>query len=182
MVRDSLAPGLAVVFVGFNPSPASSAAGFPYAHPSNRFYRLLHAAGLTSVVHPPSANFDMLHLYGYGFTNIVARTTRRAGDLTATDYARGRVVLHRKLQTFAPAIACFVGKGVYLAWSGRRRCDVGFVTDPAIAGVREFVAPGTSGLVRMAFADQVAAYQVLAQAVDELRRAGYRPPLAGGPG
>ncbi|MCY0869486.1 MAG: mismatch-specific DNA-glycosylase, partial [Firmicutes bacterium] len=145
--------------------------------PSNRFYRLLHASGLTPVLHAPADSFAFRRLYGYGFTNIVARTTRRADELTAADYAQGRVLLHRKLQTYAPAIACFVGKGVYLAWSGRHSCDFGFTAQGTVAHVREFVAPGTSGLVRMRVEEQAAVYRLLADAVDDMRRGGWRQDM-----
>ncbi len=40
-MEDSLQHGLLIVFVGFNPSPASLQTGHPYAHRSNRFYRIL---------------------------------------------------------------------------------------------------------------------------------------------
>ena len=57
VVPDSISEGLLVLFVGFNPSPASTAAGHPYAHRSNRFYKelsdflnILRATGY----HPPT--------------------------------------------------------------------------------------------------------------------------------
>ncbi|WP_238413622.1 hypothetical protein [Alicyclobacillus sp. TC] len=40
----------------------------------------------------------------------------------------------------------------------------------------EFVAPGTSGLVRMDFDVQTSIYEELAKKVEELRKKGYRPP------
>ena len=43
---DIIAPGLAVLFVGFNPSVYAALRGHYYARPGNRFYHLLHRAGL----------------------------------------------------------------------------------------------------------------------------------------
>ena len=47
MAKDLLRPGLKLVFCGYNPSLRSGATGDHYAHPGNRFWRVLHAAGIT---------------------------------------------------------------------------------------------------------------------------------------
>ena len=44
---DYLAPGLAVVLVGINPSRYSAEVGHYFANPRNRFWRAFNAAGLT---------------------------------------------------------------------------------------------------------------------------------------
>jgi len=111
----------------------------------------------------------MLTLYGYGFTNIVARTTRRADEISADDYATGRRILLAKLKRFRPQIACFVGKGVYRPYSGHSQSPYGFQTLVAHPDIREFVGPATSGLVRMPIAEQVAIYGELAKAAASVR-------------
>lgn len=169
MVKDSLRKNLLILFIGFNPSPTSSDTGNPYAHRSNRFYRILHESGLTPVLHLPAEHRQMLTLYGYGFTNIVSRTTRRADELQTEELVAGRRVIMAKLKRFSPCIACFVGKGVYRPYSGRSQFSYGFQTDTAIKGIREFVGPATSGLVRMQIEEQIAIYRKLAQAVQVLR-------------
>lgn len=169
MVADSIDNGLLVLFIGFNPSPASAQAGHPYAHRSNRFYRILHESGLTPVLHPPADYRAMLPLYGYGFTNIVARTTRRADELSASEYALGKQVVIAKLARYQPAVACFVGKGVYLPYAGRKTCSYGFQAARVLPGVHEFVGPATSGLVRMPYPEQLAIYEELAAFVKALR-------------
>lgn len=169
MVADSLGKDLVIVFIGFNPSPTSALAGHPYAHRSNRFYRILYESGLTPILHVPEEHREMLTLYGYGFTNIVARTTRRADELSADEYATGRRIVVAKLKRFRPHIACFVGKGVYRPYSGRSAFPYGFQTQVAQTDSCEFVGPATSGLVRMPLAEQVAIYRVLAQAAASFR-------------
>lgn len=176
VVEDSIQSGLLILFIGFNPSPASSDAGHPYAHRSNRFYRILHDAGLTPVLHVPADHRDMLSLYGYGFTNIVARTTKRADELTAQEYAAGREMVLAKLTRFTPQMACFVGKGVYRPYSLRNNFSYGFQLVPVVRGISEFVGPATSGLVRMPISEQTRIYASLAQAAQEARQHGYRPP------
>ena len=42
MVEDILAPGLRVVFCGINPGLSSAGTGFPFAHPANRFWKVIY--------------------------------------------------------------------------------------------------------------------------------------------
>src|SRR4029079_7996359 len=56
--KDVLSPGLDVVFVGYNPSRLAWRTGFHYANPGNRFYHLLHDAGLTPRRFPPAGCRD----------------------------------------------------------------------------------------------------------------------------
>jgi TDG/mug DNA glycosylase family protein len=58
---------------------------------------------------------------------------------------------------------------VYQQYAQTTRVEFGFCVSPRVEGVREFIAPGTSGLVRMALAEQVAIYAELARAVAEYR-------------
>ena len=50
MVEDILAPGLRVVFCGINPGLSSAGTGFPYAHPANRFWKVIYQARYTAGV------------------------------------------------------------------------------------------------------------------------------------
>ena len=47
MINDILAPGLRVVFCGINPGKSSAHTGFHFAHPGNRFWKVIHQAGFT---------------------------------------------------------------------------------------------------------------------------------------
>ena len=153
-----------VLFVGFNPSLRSCARGYNYAGRSNRFYRILHLAGLTERLYAPEECFDLLRDCGYGFTNIVGRPTKSAADIAPAEYRAGAAVLRAKLERFRPRVACYVGKGVFAEFSGRRAGVAwGFGEPPQIAGVRDFVAPSSSGLVRMRLEEQAAVYRLLAE-------------------
>lgn len=166
MITERLTAGMRVLFIGFNPSLTSYARGFNYAGRSNRFYRILFESGLTDERHPPEESPTFLERYQYGFTNIVARPTKRADELTKAEYQAGRLVLIAKLEQYRPEIACYVGKGVYTAFAGaKRQVPWGFQRDPQVSTVRDFVAPSSSGLVRMKLAEQVAIYTELARAL-----------------
>lgn len=164
-----LAPGLRVVFVGYNPSHTSFESGFNYAGKSNRFYKVLFQSGLTHRLYSPNESRQLFADYGYGFTNIVSRPTARADELTKKDYDMGRLELRSTLEAYRPHIACYVGKGVYQQFSERRtNLPWGWQESDVIDGIRDFVAPSTSGLVRMKLQEQVEIYQKLRPVVEGL--------------
>jgi double-stranded uracil-DNA glycosylase len=69
ILPDLLLPELRVVFCGTAPGHVSAAAGHYYAHPQNRFWRTLHATGLTPRLLTPS-EFRTLPEWGIGLTDI----------------------------------------------------------------------------------------------------------------
>src|SRR5947199_10581103 len=85
-VPDGLTPGLRVVFVGINPGRVSAAARAHFANPRNDFWRLLHAARLTSRLYEPREQFDLID-EGIGVTNAAHRTTPGSADLRRADFA-----------------------------------------------------------------------------------------------
>ncbi|TQR43339.1 G/U mismatch-specific DNA glycosylase [Paenibacillus popilliae] len=164
-IPDHLAPHLRIVFVGFNPSLRSGATGNHYANPRNRFWQIIYRAGLTPRLFQAEEDGDLIEL-GYGFTNIVARPTRAAAEITAEEYAEGRQQLRQKIEMYKPRAVCFVGKGVYEKYSGRTGINWGVQADPVVEGVYEFVAPSSSGLVRMKLDEIVSIYARLTEALD----------------
>jgi double-stranded uracil-DNA glycosylase len=85
---DLLRPGLNLLFCGYNPSLTSGQSGHYYAHPGNRFWRVLHAAGITDRIYTQEEDKNLLDL-GIGFTNLCARPTRRADELTREEIRAG---------------------------------------------------------------------------------------------
>jgi TDG/mug DNA glycosylase family protein len=83
-IPDVLAPNLRVVFCGINPGLYSGAVGHHFARPGNRFWPTLHASGFTPRQFKPEEQFELLSL-NLGLTNIVARTTARADELSASE-------------------------------------------------------------------------------------------------
>ncbi|WP_199614999.1 mismatch-specific DNA-glycosylase [Paenibacillus alkalitolerans] len=163
-IPDHILKELRILFVGYNPSIRSSRTGHHYANPSNRFWKMIHLAGITPRLYASHEGDELLEL-GYGFTNIVPRPTRTAEEITKEEYAEGRKVLLRKLEHYRPKIVCFVGKGVYEQFSGNRGRQWGFQPDETVPGVREFVGPSSSGLVRMKLEEMADIYKELAREI-----------------
>lgn len=168
MIPDHLDVGLSILFIGFNPSITSGETGHHYAYKGNRFWSILERSGLTPRLYHPEEDQDLLKL-GYGFTNIVARPTRGVEDITREEYAEGRQILRQKLEQYRPDIACFVGKGVYTQYSKRTKVEWGFQDDPVVPEIQEFVAPSSSGLVRMSMDEIVAIYAQLSDFIAQKR-------------
>jgi double-stranded uracil-DNA glycosylase len=162
MTPDLLRPGLKLVFCGYNPSLRSGQSGHHYAHPGNRFWRILVAAGLTDRLYAPAEDERLLAM-GIGFTNLVARPTRRADELEPGEIRAGAEALAHKLAEFRPGAVAYTGSGVY-RWF-RRLKDVpwGLQQSSAMAGVVDVVVPSPSGLNRMSFVQLVEHYAVLKQ-------------------
>jgi TDG/mug DNA glycosylase family protein len=165
-IPDHLRENLDVLFVGYNPSLRSGEVGHHYANPNNRFWTILHRAGFTPRKYRPEEDVDLLAL-GYGFTNIVARPTRAAADITKEEYEEGRLILREKIIRYRPRTVCFVGKGVYQEYSGRRNVAWGVQPEPVVPGTLEFVAPSSSGLVRMKLDEIVAIFRELKELLDK---------------
>lgn len=163
-VPDYIRPELQVLFVGFNPSIRSAETGTHFANPNNRFWKILYRSGLTPRQYKPEEGAGLLEL-GYGLTNIVARPSRTAAEISAAEYARGRQLLKNKIEKYHPQMVCYVGKGVYQAFSGNRLIPWGLQNNQVISGVKDFVAPSSSGLVRMRDADIVAIYEQLGKLI-----------------
>ncbi|WP_312471471.1 mismatch-specific DNA-glycosylase [Neobacillus sp.] len=159
-VRDHVKEGLQILFVGFNPSIRSSETGHHFANPNNRFWRILHESGLTPRKYAHTEDFQLLDL-GMGITNIVSRPTKAADEITKEEYEEGRKILIRKIAFLKPKVVCFVGKGVYQQYSGRKTVAWGVQVESVVPGIIDFVAPSTSGLVRMRLEEMVDIYKQL---------------------
>lgn len=94
-IFDHIQPNLDILFVGFNPSIRSGETGHHFANPTNRFWTILHKAGLTDRKYHPEEDHSLLQL-GYGLTNIVERPTKAADEITKEEYAEGREILKKK--------------------------------------------------------------------------------------
>jgi TDG/mug DNA glycosylase family protein len=140
-VPDVLAPGLRIVFVGINPGRVSAAAGAHFANPRNDFWRLLHAAKLTSRLYAPEEQFQLLQ-EGIGVTNAAYRTTPGSGDLRRADFAGSFGRLERIADGLKPDWFAFVGKEAYRGAFGTRP-ELG-LQDRTLGDTKLFVLPSTS--------------------------------------
>ncbi|KAB7706171.1 G/U mismatch-specific DNA glycosylase [Bacillus aerolatus] len=163
-IKDHLKENLDILFVGFNPSLRSGETGHHFANPNNRFWTILYRAGLTDTKFRPIEDDKLLDL-GFGLTNIVARPTRNAQEITKEEYNEGREELKKKISFYKPKIVCFVGKGVYQQYSGRKDVSWGLQVESVVPGVKDFVAPSSSGLVRMKLDEIVGIYHELPELI-----------------
>ncbi len=161
MALDLLRPGLTLVFCGYNPSLTSGQSGYHYAHPGNRFWRVLHASGITKRLYRPEEDEQLLDL-SIGFTNLVSRPTRRADELTREEIQAGAEELREKLERFEPRVVAYTGIGVYRWFRATSKVSWGVQEDSAVPGVTDVVVPSPSGLNRMRFEELVEQYRALA--------------------
>jgi TDG/mug DNA glycosylase family protein len=171
-LADRLCARPRILFVGINPSLRSAEVGHHFAGPGNPFWRLLHASGIVPA--PMTCTDDArLPALGLALTNIVARATRGASELTPADYARGRRRLERLIARRRPDVVAFVGNTVYRNFLGPR-AGTGCGPKPDVLGTRVFVVPNPSGLnaAYPGFQDKLVWYRAL-------RRFAARAPAAG---
>ncbi|KAJ4292758.1 uracil DNA N-glycosylase Thp1 [Kalmusia sp. IMI 367209] len=112
---DILEPNLICVFVGTNPGVQTATAGHAYAHPSNHFWKLLHASGLTDRRLSPTEDRSLPARYCMGNTNIVSRPSKDAAELSKEEMVEGAGDLEQKFSKFRPEAVCIVGKGIWEA-------------------------------------------------------------------
>jgi TDG/mug DNA glycosylase family protein len=143
---DVIAPGLRVLFVGINPGLYTAAVGHHFARPGNRFWPALFGGGFTPRLFSPFEEHLLLPL-GYGITNVVARATATADQVTADELRAGGRALRRKLLKYRPRIAAVVGVGAYRVAFDRPRATVGRQPDEdRIGETILWLLPNPSGL------------------------------------
>ena len=160
MAVDLLKPRLKLVFCGYNPSLTSGRSGHHYAHPGNRFWRVLFASGITGRLYQPHEDERLLSLE-IGFTNLCSRPARRADELSREEIRAGAEELRSKLEEFRPQVVAYTGIGVYKWFRATSKANWGVQDAPAVPGVTDVVVPSPSGLNRMRFEELVDHYRAL---------------------
>jgi TDG/mug DNA glycosylase family protein len=143
-IPDVLGPSLDVVFVGINPGLWSGTVGHHFARPGNRFWRTLHGAGFTDRLLSPLEDAALLE-YGLGVTNLVARTTATADELTADELREGARRLGERLGSLRPRIVVVLGIGAYRTGFGRPKAALGEQME-RLGNSRLWVLPNPSGI------------------------------------
>jgi len=143
-IPDVIGPGLKVLFCGINPSLYSVAIGHHFGRPGNRFWPALHAGGFTPHLLSPYED-GILVRFGLGLTNLVARATAGADELTAEELLSGAALLEEKVRQYRPRVVAFLGVGAYRIAFSRPRASLGRQREKmAEAGL--WVLPNPSGL------------------------------------
>ena len=173
---------LRLLFVGINPGLWTAAAQAHFAHPGNRFFKALHAAGITPQALDVSAGFDdrsraALVGRGIGITNLVGRATARADELDAEELRAGAACLEAKVRAWKPRVVAVVGIGAYRTAFGRRSAALGR-QEERWAGAEIWALPNPSGLNAHYQLDELAAHYRQAAAAPRHPRT----PRNSGPG
>ncbi|BGP35193.1 uracil DNA N-glycosylase Thp1 [Rhodotorula toruloides] len=111
-LTDRIKEGLDVLFCGENPGIKTAEVQLHYASPHNHFYKGLHAAGLTPSVLAPIASRTLPEDYNIGITNLIARPTIEASELTKEELDAAVPKLLAKVARYRPKLVAFVGMKV----------------------------------------------------------------------
>ena len=145
-VPDLVGPDLRLLFVGINPSIMSAETGFHFAHPANRFYPALRAAGiLPDDAVTPAQAAPILIAHGVGITNLVPRASVRADELDDDELRTGRTRLERFVAEHRPRVVAVAGITAYRTAFAERRARLGR-QDATISTAELWVVPNPSGL------------------------------------
>ena len=143
-VPDLIRPHLKVLFCGINPGLYSGATRHHFARPGNRFWPALHAAGFTQRLVSPWDEHLLLE-EGLGITNLVARATATAAELSPEELRAGRRRLERKVARYRPRWVAVVGIGAYRTAFDRPKAAMGRQQE-RMRGSGLWVLPNPSGL------------------------------------
>src|SRR6201995_2423393 len=115
---------LLVLFCGINPSLYSAATGWHFARPGNRFWPALHLSGFTPRQLAPSEQ-HLLPGYGLGITNLAARATAQAAELTPAELKTGGERLQALVTAHRPRILAIAGITAYRTAFAHPRATTG---------------------------------------------------------
>jgi TDG/mug DNA glycosylase family protein len=135
---------LLVLFCGINPSLYTAATGWHFGRPGNRFWPALHLSGFTPRQLAPSEQ-HLLPGYGLGITNLVARATAQAAELTPAELKTGGDRLQALVSARRPRILAIAGVTAYRTAFARPPAAIGPQPDP-LGTTPVWVLPNPSGL------------------------------------
>ncbi|MGW4076511.1 G/U mismatch-specific DNA glycosylase [Streptomyces asiaticus] len=153
LVPDVVADGLRVLFCGINPGLMTAATGHHFARPGNLpqtpsgrcpLWPALHASGFTPRRLDPSEQSELVR-YGLGITNVVARASARADELSDEEYREGGRILEEKVLRLRPRWLAVAGVTAYRVAFGDKKAKIG--PQPRTIGeTRIWALPNPSGL------------------------------------
>ena len=137
-------PPLRVLFCGINPGLLTALLGHHFGRPGNRFWPALHLSGFTPRLLRPAEQGELRGL-GLGITNMVARATARADELTDDEVRAGGRHLVELVGTVRPGCLAVVGITAYRVAFDAPRAAVG-PQDATVGDTRVWLLPNPSGL------------------------------------
>lgn len=143
-VKDVIAPGLDILFVGINPGLYTAAIGRHFGRPGNRFWPSLNLSGLLREPLTPWESERLLESR-IGITNVVRRATAAADELAPEELRRGGAALRAKILRYRPKVAALLGLGLYRVAFAKPKAALG-PQDERIGETLLYVLPNPSGL------------------------------------
>jgi TDG/mug DNA glycosylase family protein len=143
-VADLTGPDLRVLFCGINPGALSGELGLHFARTGNRFWKLLWAGGFTESVLSPAEQHTLPGL-GIGITNLVARVTAAASELSAAELREGATLLEAKVERLRPRCVAVLGLQAYRTAFRRPGAVIGPQPE-RLGGALLWLLPNPSGL------------------------------------
>ena len=170
-LEDILAPDLRILLVAINPAPASLSAQEHFATPTNSFWKLLAASGLTDRLFRPS-EASLLPTQGIGLTSLVPRATRAASELTIAERRAGAIVLTKTVAQWKPDVVALLGLTLFPVIFPTADEPGPGVKRQSFGEARVFVLPNPSGRNRAypGFAGKLPWYVKLARFVERRDR------------
>ncbi|TNL98784.1 mismatch-specific DNA-glycosylase [Corynebacterium tapiri] len=149
-IDDVLGDSARLLIVGINPGLWTAAVNAPFAHPGNRFWPSLEAAGI--MPHRVDASRGLseedARLFvgrGLGLTNLVNRATARASELSTAELVKGRRHLENVARAVQPKVIAVLGITAYRAAFDDKKAALG-KQDITIEGAQVWALPQPSGL------------------------------------
>jgi TDG/mug DNA glycosylase family protein len=151
--QDVLSNKPEILFVGINPGVISGKTGHHFAGPSNPFWKLLHAAGLTPIELKAEEDHRLTE-WNLALVNLCPRPTQIATELERKELLAGRNALVKKIAAVQPRVVALVGVTLYpvvFARADRKAPMPVLPPGPGekpqlIEGAHVFVLPNPSGL------------------------------------
>jgi TDG/mug DNA glycosylase family protein len=149
-VPDLIGPDLRLLFVGINPGLWTAATQTHFAHPGNRFYPALLAAGIIERAIDRGVGMsdaDRAHFLerGLGISNVAHRATAKASELTLDELRTGGEELRELVRSRRPTVVAVAGITAYRSAFRQPQATMG-EQDGGMEGARLWVVPNPSGL------------------------------------
>ena len=156
-VDDLVGPGLRLLFVGINPGLWTAAVKTHFAHPTNRFYPALAAAGITELRGRSGRRDDRCRPRAprgagrSGSPTSCGGPRARASELSREELREGGERLQRFVAEHRPAVVAIAGVTAYRDAFGERGAALGRQPDTLDSAARWsgaalWVVPNPSGL------------------------------------
>jgi TDG/mug DNA glycosylase family protein len=171
-VSDIIAAGLKVLFCGINPGLYSAAVNHHFARPGNRFWPALYRSGFTPRLYHPSEE-NLLLSSKLGITNIVARATASADEISREELEEGGRRLAEKVKRYKPKAVAILGLGAYRSAFHNPMARLG-LQETKLGDTPVWVLPNPSGInTRYRIEDLVRCMEMLRKWVEEISRGNF---------